>query len=129
MSPPQTSKKEATVSEMVPLNGTPWERLIMKDGHPLTPEEQRREKRKFERAQKQRESESPAEREARIRKYEDERAFIREIPDAYNFTPCGAKKRGRAPGLENRHRAAAGFRGHHTARLHAEAFRRHALDR
>jgi hypothetical protein len=82
-------KKEATVSEMVPLGGTPWERVIMKDGRPLTPDEQRRENRKFERAQKQRESESPAERQARIRKYEDERAFIREIPDAYNFTLLG----------------------------------------
>ncbi len=84
-------RKEATVSEMAPLNGTPWERLIMKDGHPLTAEEQRREKRKFERVQKQRESETSAEHQARIRKYEDERAFIREIPDAYNFTLLGAE--------------------------------------
>src|SRR5271154_5287729 len=63
-------KKEVTVSEMVPLCGTPWERLITKDGHPLTPEDQRKEIRKFERAQKQRESESPSERTARVRKYE-----------------------------------------------------------
>jgi hypothetical protein len=82
-------KKEATVSEMMPLDGTPWERVIMKDGRPLTPGEQRGENRRFAKAQKQRESESPAERQARIRKYEDERAFIREIPDAYNFTLLG----------------------------------------
>src|ERR1700744_848220 len=41
-------KKEVTVSEVLPLGGTPYERLISKDGHPLTPEEQRRENRKFE---------------------------------------------------------------------------------
>jgi hypothetical protein len=81
--------KEAKVSEMVPLNGTHWQRLIMRDGRPLDPEEQRRENRKFARAQKQRESESPSQREARIRKYEAERAFIRDIPDAYNFTVLG----------------------------------------
>lgn len=79
-------KKETTVSEMVPLNGTPWERLITKDGRPLTADEARREKRKFEKVQEQRANESPSERAARIRKYEDERAFIREIPDAYDFT-------------------------------------------
>src|ERR1700722_16655532 len=59
-------KKEATVTEMVPLEGTPFERLIMKDGHRLTPEEQRKEDRKFERALNQRQNEPPAEREARI---------------------------------------------------------------
>jgi hypothetical protein len=91
-------KKEATVSEMVPLNGTPWARLIMKDGLPLTPDEQRRENRKFARVQKQRDSESPAERDARIRKYEDERAFIREIPDAYNFTLLGEEAVDGRPG-------------------------------
>jgi hypothetical protein len=82
-------EKEVTVSEMAPLEGTPWERVITKDGHPLTPEEQRREDRKFEKAMKQRESESPAERADRIRKYENERAFINDIPEAYHFTLLG----------------------------------------
>jgi hypothetical protein len=82
-------KKEASVSEMVPLEGTPFERLITKDGHRLTPEEQRKEDRKFEKAMHQRENESAAEREARIRKYESERAFIRDIPEAYNFNLSG----------------------------------------
>ncbi len=82
-------KKEVTVSEMAPLEGTPFERVIMKDGHPLTPEEQRKEDRKFEKALNQRENERASEREARIRKYEAERAFIRDIPEAYNFTLLG----------------------------------------
>ena len=74
---------------MAPLEGTPFERLIMKDGHPLKAEDQRREDRKFEKALNQRENESASERETRIRKYESERAFIREIPDAYNFSLLG----------------------------------------
>jgi hypothetical protein len=82
-------KKEVTVTEMVPLGGTPFERLIMKDGHPLTQEEQRKEDRRFERALNQRENEPAAEREARIRKYESERAFIRDIPEAYSFNLLG----------------------------------------
>jgi hypothetical protein len=82
-------KNETTVSEMAPLNGTPWERLITKDGHPLTADDARREKRKFEKAQEQRANESPSEHAARIRKYEDERAFIRDIPNAYDFNLLG----------------------------------------
>jgi hypothetical protein len=81
--------REIEVSEVAPLDGTPFERLLMKDGRPLSAEERRKEERKFERAQRQREKESPAEREARIRKYESERAFVKEIPDAYNFKLVG----------------------------------------
>jgi hypothetical protein len=81
--------REIEVSQVVPLVGTPYERLMMKDGHLLTPEEKSREDRKFERTERQREKESPAEREARIRKYENERAFVKELPDAYDFTLVG----------------------------------------
>lgn len=81
--------KEISVSEVAPLNGTPYERLIGKDGHPLTAVEQRKEDRKYERVRHQREKETAAEREARIRKYESEREFIREIPEAYNFKLLG----------------------------------------
>jgi hypothetical protein len=81
--------KEIEISEVAPLEGTPYERLMAKDGRPLTEEERRKEDHKFEKAEKQREKESPAEREARIRKYESERAFVKELPDAYNFKSLG----------------------------------------
>ena len=83
------SAKQIEVSEVAPLAGTPYERLIRKDGHPLTPAEQRKEDRKYEHMSQQREKETAAEREARIRKYESERAFVKEIPDAYNFKTLG----------------------------------------
>jgi hypothetical protein len=82
-------KNEVTVSEFVPLGGTPYERVIKKDGKPLTREEQRKENHKYQKALAQRENESPAERKARIRKYENERAFIRDIPKAYDFKLLG----------------------------------------
>jgi hypothetical protein len=81
--------KEVAVSEVIPLNGTPYERLLRKDGHPLTPEEQRKEDRRYEHALRQREKETSSEREARIRKYEDERAFVKDVPMAYNFKMLG----------------------------------------
>ena len=81
--------KEVEVSEVIPLDGTPYERLIRKNGHPLTPAEQRKEDRKYERALRQREEETPAEREARIRKYDEQRAFVSDIPNAYDFRLLG----------------------------------------
>lgn len=77
--------QQVDVSEVIPLGGTPYERLVQKDGQPLTPAERRKEDRKYEKVLRQREKETPAEREARIRKYENERAFVKDIPDAYNF--------------------------------------------
>jgi hypothetical protein len=77
--------KEIEVGEVAPLYGTPYERLIRKNGHPLSAEEQRREDRKYQRARKERENESPAERAARIRKYDESREFIADVPEAFNF--------------------------------------------
>ena len=80
---------EVDVSEVIPLEGTPYERLIRKDGRPLTPEEQSREERKYEKAALERKKESPAKRAARIEKYENERSFLKDLPNAYDCTPMG----------------------------------------
>jgi hypothetical protein len=81
--------KEIEVSEIIPLSGTPYERLIRKNGRPLTAAEQRKEERKYERVERQRQRETPEEREARIKKYENERSFVNDIPQAYSFTLLG----------------------------------------
>jgi hypothetical protein len=81
--------KQIEVSEITPLCGTPYERLIRKDGLPLTPAEQRKEDRKYDHTRRQREHETPSEREARIRKYENERSFVNDIPEAYTFKVMG----------------------------------------
>ena len=51
---------ETEVSEIAPIDGTPYERLIGKNGGPLTPEEQRRENRKYQKTLRERENESPS---------------------------------------------------------------------
>jgi hypothetical protein len=81
--------KQVDVREVIPLAGTPYDRLILKNGRPLTPSERRREDRKYERAVRQRQEETLSEREARIRKYEEQRAFINDIPNAYTFKLLG----------------------------------------
>ncbi|MDE3198124.1 MAG: hypothetical protein KGN84_17380, partial [Acidobacteriota bacterium] len=77
--------KEVDVSQIAPLDGTPYERVISKNGRPLTPEEQRKENEKYDREMKRRQRETPAERTARIEKYEKERSFIKDVPGAYSF--------------------------------------------
>lgn len=81
--------KEVEVSEIEPLYGTPFERPISKDGQSLSPAEQKKQQRKYRKALNQRENEGSEERQARIQKYAQERAFIKDIPDAYTFKLLG----------------------------------------
>jgi len=82
-------EKEVDVSQVAPLDGTPYERLISKNGHALTPEEQKKEDEKYDRELKKRENETPEERRARIAKYEKERAFLKDVPSAYDYQCIG----------------------------------------
>ena len=78
-------KRVVEVSEVIPLDGTPYERLVSKNGQPLTPDEEHKEQKKFERVLHQREKETPEERRERIDKYDRERDFVNDIPEAYDF--------------------------------------------
>jgi hypothetical protein len=82
-------KQQTDVSQIIPIDGTPYERLIAKDSKPLSSEELAKEDRKYEREVQKRREESPAERQTRIEKYEKQRAFINDLPEAYDFTLAG----------------------------------------
>lgn len=81
--------KTVDLSQVNVLDGTPYSRLIAKDGHPLDPEEARKEEEKYRKIFDTRERETPSQRARRIRKYEDERRFLQEIPDAFNLKLVG----------------------------------------
>lgn len=87
----QSSKLET--SEILVLYGEPFERLVERDGKPLSAKDQSKENEKFDKETKKRENETPEERQKRLEKYEkereDERAFVREILDAYDFKLIG----------------------------------------
>jgi hypothetical protein len=51
----------------------------------------RAEDRKYQKTLKERESESAFVRAARIRKYENDRAFVGDIPEAYHFKLLGER--------------------------------------
>jgi hypothetical protein len=82
-------QKSVEVSQVSVLAGTPYSRLIAKNGHTLTPDEEMREADKYRRAVDVRDHETPAQHDRRLRKYGEERAFLHEIPDAFDMKPLG----------------------------------------
>lgn len=87
----QSSKIET--NEIMVLYGEPFERLIARDDKPLPAKEQKKQDDKFEEETNKRANESPEQRQKRIAKYEKEReenrAFVREILNAYTFKLSG----------------------------------------
>jgi len=82
-------EKETTTSKIFPLEGTPYEIVVAKDGKPLPPDLKAKEDRKFQKELTSRRAESPDDRKARIRKYEMQQDFLKELPAAYDFRPIG----------------------------------------
>jgi hypothetical protein len=75
------------------LEGSPYRRLVGKDDHSLSPDEERTEQKKLADSIAQRQKETPAERTRRIadweKKREREREPLDEVPDAFDFRIAG----------------------------------------
>ena len=78
------------------LEGSPYRRLVGKDDHPLSPEEERIEQKKLADSIAQRQKETPAERAQRIadweKKRQREREPLDEVPDAFDFRIAGEEQ-------------------------------------
>ncbi len=85
----KASGKVVSISEVSTIEGTPYEKLVSKNGRPLTDSEQRNEQEKYDKTVAQRRNESPAQRHKRIADYEKQRSFLKEVPDAFNFKLLG----------------------------------------
>ena len=87
----KSSKSET--HEIMFLYGEPFERTVAKDDKPLPEKDQKKQDEEFEKETRKREDESTEERQKRIAKYEkerdDDRAFVHEILDAYDFALVG----------------------------------------
>ena len=86
------TRKIATY-DVTMLEGSPYRRLVAKDDHGLSPEEERIEQKKLQDSIVQRQKETPAERARRIadweRKRQREREPLDEVPDAFDFRMAG----------------------------------------
>jgi hypothetical protein len=81
--------KTTDVSQVFVVDGTPYSRLIGKNGHTLDPEETAREIQKYQKALVSREKETPEQRTRRLHKYQEQWQFLNEIPDAFNAQLLG----------------------------------------
>ena len=91
-----TKSVESRAWETMILYGEPHRRTLERDGQPLSGEEQRKAQEKLDKAVAKLEHETPEQRQHRQAQYEKERekdrAFLREIPDLYDFQLEGGAK-------------------------------------
>jgi hypothetical protein len=78
------------------LDGQPFRRTLERDGKPLTPEEKSKQEQKLDKATARLEGETAEQKQRRAADYEKtrrrERAFLLEIPDAYDLRLEGSDK-------------------------------------
>ncbi len=91
----KVEKTESRKREYIVLYGDTVGRLIERDGKPLSPEDAAKEEARIQKLMDQRRNESDDERNQRREKkqkdLEEDRKFVREVADAYDFTFVGAE--------------------------------------
>ncbi len=91
-------EKTKTYEEIM-LAGSRYERLVAVDDKPLSPADEAKERRRFEKAVGQRQHESPGERDHRVSQYQKEmdrdHALMGELTKALDFTLLGKETLGR----------------------------------
>jgi len=91
----RVKKVESRTLEVLEIYGEPVERLIARDDKPLPPEEARKEDEKIQKLIDKGKNESEKERRKRLEKeekeHEEDRKFVLEIADAFNFHLVGSE--------------------------------------
>ncbi len=77
--------EDAKTTEMILVNGIRFEQLSEHNGHPPSADEQKKDLENFDKLTR----ETPAERSIRLGKAEENRAFLRDILDAFDFQLIG----------------------------------------
>jgi hypothetical protein len=82
-------KTESSTEEVLILAGRPYEKEIAKNDKPLSEKDARKEQEKMDRELVKREHMSASDRAKVEKEREEERAYLREIPDAFRFRLAG----------------------------------------
>ncbi len=87
------NKRESETREISILYGEPYDRLVRRNGKPLSENEEKKERDKLEKFTARRARETPAQREKRLAdlrsEREKQRAFLKEVPEAFTFRLAG----------------------------------------
>src|SRR5579862_5467736 len=73
------------ISKIILVDEVPFEQLVERNGRAPSPEEQKKEAEKLDKLRR----ETRQERMARLREQKDNRSFIREVPDGFDFQLIG----------------------------------------
>jgi len=92
----QVKSQKSEKWETVVIFGEPFHRMLERNGKPLSPQDQRKEQEKLDRAVAKRQGETPRQREHREAEFEKQREkdreFLREVPDLFDFKLLGDGK-------------------------------------
>ena len=92
------SQPVKTVYEVLMIEGSPYQKIVAEDGHPLSAQRADEEEQKLHRERARREKESAHERGRRIEKYIEDRnrdhAMLMELCDAFDYTVTGEQDLG-----------------------------------
>lgn len=92
----QVKSTETETSDVIDIYGEQVQKLVAKDDKPLSDKDARKEDEKIQKLIDKRKNESDSERKKRLAKEEkdreDQRQFVREVADAYNFKFIGVEQ-------------------------------------
>ncbi len=112
----KVKKTESTTHDITILYGRPLPRLVQKNGKPLTPKEKTKEDERVDQELEKRRRASEDENSKERKKYEQRRAeqrkFLDEIPQAFDFTLKGTENFGGHPAWIITAEPKPGFRPH-----------------
>ncbi len=81
----EIKSEDAEVTKMILVNGARFEQLIEHNGHPPSADEQRRNAEDLDKLK----HETPEERDVRLRKMQENRSFLRDVLEAFDFHLTG----------------------------------------
>ncbi len=81
----RVKSQDVDVSRIISVNGVPFGQLVEHNGLPISSEEQMKQQERIEKQKR----ETPEEQAARLEKEQENRSFIREVPEAFDFQLVG----------------------------------------
>lgn len=89
----KVKEQESKTYDVTMIDGKEYERLVMEDGEPLSPEKERKEQAKLDKEVAKLQKESPSQRARRLAKQKEERVeqerMFRAVPKAFRFQLIG----------------------------------------
>ena len=104
----KVKSKDVDVSKVILIGDASLEQLVERNGHPPSIEEKRKQTEKLDKLMR----ETRAEQMARLRDQQENRSFIREVPEGFDFQLIGEEVISGRPAYILRATPRAGYRAH-----------------